>query len=111
MDNRKSSRIYSNKLPTPIFVKCLAGHLGDHLIDPIILPNRLSGAAYLNFLMYTLPQFLKNMPLAKRLSMWYMHDGAPAHFMRNVREYLNTVFGQRWIGRSGPVAWPLDPLI
>jgi len=38
--------------------------------------------------------------------LWYMHDGAPTHFVHNVREHLNTVFGQRWIGRGGPVAWP-----
>ncbi|XP_026828181.1 uncharacterized protein LOC113562592 [Ooceraea biroi] len=88
----------------------LMGIIGDHLIGPVILPNRLSGAAYLNFLVNTLPQYLDDMPLAERLSMWYMHDGAPPHFVRNVREHLNTVFGQRWIGCGGPVAWsPRSP--
>ncbi|KOC66071.1 hypothetical protein WH47_01444, partial [Habropoda laboriosa] len=58
---------------------------------------------------------LDDMSLAERLSMWYMHDGAPSHFVRNVREHLNTVFRQRWIGRGGLVAWPprsldLNPL-
>ncbi|CAK9800957.1 hypothetical protein ANTPLA_LOCUS2625 [Anthophora plagiata] len=42
--------------------------------------------------------------------MWYMHDGAPPHFVRNVGDHLNMVFGQRWIGRDGPVAWfPRSP--
>ncbi|KYN39398.1 hypothetical protein ALC56_06218 [Trachymyrmex septentrionalis] len=31
------------------------------------------------------------MPLAERLSIWYMHDEAPTHFVRNVKEHLNVV--------------------
>ena len=34
------------------------------------------------------------------------HDGAPAHFERRVRERLSVIYGERWIGRAGPVAWP-----
>ena len=34
------------------------------------------------------------------------YDGAPAHFALDVREYLNNVFPNRWIGRGGPVQWP-----
>ena len=34
------------------------------------------------------------------------HDGAPAHFALDVREYLDNVFPNRWIGRGGPVQWP-----
>lgn len=44
-----------------------------------------------------------------------MHDGAPPHFNILVREHLSQVYGERWIGRGGPVAWPprspdLNPL-
>ncbi|EZA52871.1 hypothetical protein X777_07689 [Ooceraea biroi] len=47
--------------------------------------------------------------------MWFQHDGAPAHFSLNVRQYLDQRFLNRWIGRGGPVAWParspdLNPL-
>jgi hypothetical protein len=28
--------------------------------------------------------------------MWFMHDGAPAHFSMYAREYLNAVFLPRW---------------
>jgi hypothetical protein len=35
-----------------------------------------------------------------------MHDGAPAHFDRVVRDHLNERFHERWIGRGGPVSWP-----
>jgi hypothetical protein len=35
-----------------------------------------------------------------------MHDGAPAHFDRVVRDHLHERFHERWIGRGGPVSWP-----
>jgi hypothetical protein len=46
---------------------------------------------------------------------WFLHDGAPAHFSRNVREILDNQYPQPWIGRAGPHHWParspdLNPL-
>ncbi|KAJ8892193.1 hypothetical protein PR048_004773 [Dryococelus australis] len=35
------------------------------------------------------------------------HDGAPAYFSRDLREHLNNTYRGCWIGRGGPVAWPL----
>jgi hypothetical protein len=35
-----------------------------------------------------------------------MHDGAPAHFSRAVRDVLNNTYHDPWIGRGGPTAWP-----
>jgi hypothetical protein len=35
-----------------------------------------------------------------------MHDGAPAHFSRAVRDVLNSSYHDRWTGRGGPTAWP-----
>ena len=34
-----------------------------------------------------------------------MHDGAPPHFNRIARQYLNDHFAGKWIGGNGPVAW------
>jgi hypothetical protein len=47
--------------------------------------------------------------------MWYMHDGAPAHFSRAAQYVLNNTYQDRRIGRGGPNAWPprsadLNPL-
>jgi hypothetical protein len=36
----------------------------------------------------------------------FQQDGAPPHYLEEVREYLNTRFRDRWIGRVGPIAWP-----
>ena len=35
-----------------------------------------------------------------------MRDGAPPHFSRIARQYLNDHFPGKWIGRNGPVEWP-----
>lgn len=91
------------------------GILGDRLLGPVVLPNRLTGVAYLNFLQNTLGDLLDDIPLRLRQQMWFQHDGAPAHFSVDVREHLHRTFDQRWIGRGGPVSWParspdLNPL-
>jgi hypothetical protein len=41
-----------------------------------------------------------------RARMWYMHDGAPAHFSRAVRDVLSNTYQYWRIGRGGPTAWP-----
>lgn len=35
-----------------------------------------------------------------------MHDGAPAHFSHNVRDYLKVTFQENGIGRGGHISWP-----
>ena len=44
--------------------------------------------------------------MRQRQQMWFMHDGATAHFHLSVRRYLNSRYGERWLGRGGPVPWP-----
>ena len=39
-------------------------------------------------------------------TLWWQQDGAPPHYAKCVRELLNNNFGDRWIGRGGPVEWP-----
>ena len=36
----------------------------------------------------------------------FQQDGAPPRYLGGVREYLNTRFPGRWIGRAAPIAWP-----
>lgn len=82
------------------------GIIGQYLIGPFILPRRLNGESYLDFLQNNLPLLLEDLPLEIRRNLWFMHDGAPPHFARAVREHLNLLFQNRWIGRGGPIAWP-----
>ena len=61
---------------------------------------------YIIFIREILPEMLENVPLQVRQRLRFQHDGTPALFALEVREYLNNVFPYRWIGRGGPVQWP-----
>ncbi|GFU17002.1 uncharacterized protein TNCV_721921 [Trichonephila clavipes] len=60
-------------------VNVWAGILGDHLIGPYILPDRLTGPRYLIFVEQVLPELLDSahVTAATRTSMWFQQDGAP----------------------------------
>ena len=58
------------------------------------------------FIRDKLPEMLENVPLQVRERLWFQHDGAPAYFALDVREYMNNVFPNRWSGKGGPVQWP-----
>lgn len=38
--------------------------------------------------------------------VYFQQDGAPPHYSRSVRQYLDEVFPDRWIGRRGAIEWP-----
>jgi len=80
--------------------------LDDQLIGLFILEGRLTGEAYLRFLQEELARHLEGVPLNKRGRMYFQHDGAPPHFSREFRNFLNYRFPGRWIGRGGPHNWP-----
>ena len=86
-------------------VNVWAGIVGNHLIWPYLLPERLTGWNYLISLQLVLPQILDDTHIstAMRPSMWFHHDGASVHFSTDVRLHLNATFGQQWIGRGGQV--------
>ncbi|KYN07050.1 hypothetical protein ALC62_01979 [Cyphomyrmex costatus] len=75
-------------------------------IGPFFLPPRLTGEMYVEFLENELPALLKDVPLRDREQLIFQHDGAPAHFARYVRNFLDTRYPDRWIGRGGPITWP-----
>jgi hypothetical protein len=90
------------------------GIIDDHLIGPYFLPRRLDGDSYCH-LLEELPIILEEVPIQIRQRLWFMHDGAPAHFSIRARRHLDEVYANRWIGRGGYVNWParspdLNPL-
>lgn len=96
-------------------VNLWAGILNGKIIGPFELAPRLNGARYLHFLRNDLGNLLADIPQDIRNRMWLQHDGAPAHFSRQVTEYLNVTYPNRWIGRGGTISWPprspdLNPL-
>lgn len=38
--------------------------------------------------------------------MWLQHDGCPAHFSQEVRNFLDQAYPNRWIGRGSLFPWP-----
>jgi hypothetical protein len=72
-----------------------AGIVGDCLVGSHLLPHRVTGNHYQDFLSYDLPKILEVVPLAVRARMWYMHDGAPTHFSRAVRDVLSKTCHER----------------
>lgn len=99
-------------------VNVWAGIINNYLIGPFFLPVRLNGASYRLFLENELPGLLEEIPLLIRNEVWFMHDGAPAHFSIQARQFLNRTYPNRWIGRGVEVPnqpWPprspdLNPL-
>jgi hypothetical protein len=71
------------------------GIVGDCLQGPHVLPHWLTGNHYWDFLLYDLPKLLGDVPLVVRTRMWYMHDGAPAHFSCAVRDVLTNTYHDR----------------
>ena len=70
----------------------------------------LTSAYHLDFLTNELPGLLEDIPLMVRSQMYFQHDGAPPHYTRHVREYVNESFPNHWLGRGGPVPWaPRSP--
>jgi len=61
---------------------------------------------YLSFLEDNLSDLLEDVPLNIRAGLIFQHDGAPPHYGRQVKSWLNTNFFNRWIGRNGPILWP-----
>ncbi|KAJ4431746.1 hypothetical protein ANN_20350 [Periplaneta americana] len=123
--NFHNEHVWADRNPRAVFqarhqqqfrINVWAGIVGDCLVGPYVLPARLTGAIYRDFIQNTLPKLLhEDVPLNIRQNMWFMHDGAPAHFSRLVRDTLTGVYHDRWIGRGGPVQWParspdLNPL-
>jgi hypothetical protein len=80
------------------------GLIDNIFLGPYELPPNLNGALYLNFLQTKLIDYLDELPLNLRRDMVFMQDGAPAHFARPVRRYLDANFN--WIGRGSRRPWP-----
>lgn len=87
-------------------VNVWCGVLGHRIIGPFIFNDYLNGESYLNFLQNDLPILLEDVPIGLRTSMWYQHDGCPAHFSHMVRDFLDIGYPNRWIGRGSLFAWP-----
>lgn len=111
--NRHNCRYWSDSNPHwmdethtqyPQKVNVWAGLVQNHLIGPFFIDGALTGEKYLDLLQHQIIPEINN--LFPNMNVYFQQDGAPAHYHRIVREYLDTIFPQRWIGRRGVMEWP-----
>ena len=81
-----------------VIVWAAMSHRG--IIGPFFFDGSVNGENYLEMLKTFLWPLLATLPDIDR--MHFMQDGAPPHFARTVRQWLDQVFEGRWIGRRGP---------
>ena len=87
-------------------VNVWCGLLGNKLIGTFVFDSNLTGNTHEVFLRNELPGLLEDIPLMIRSQTYFQHDGAPPHYTRHMREYVNGSYPNCWLGRGGPVAWP-----
>jgi hypothetical protein len=69
--------------------------------------STITGDIYLDLLqLYVFPQ-IEDVERETGNRAIFMQDGAPPHFSLPVRGALNEKFPNAWIGRGGPIPWPL----
>jgi hypothetical protein len=102
--------IVQGRFQSRFSINLWAGILDGKIVSPFELPQRINGRRYLRFLRTDFPRLLpdvmEGMVLERLDQVWFLHDGASPHFSRNVRDYLNRKYPNRWIGRNGPIRWP-----
>lgn len=57
-------------------------------------------------LMDALDYFLDDLNFEDCINIHLQQDGAPPHKSSYVRNIINTLLGNRWIGTKGPIQWP-----
>jgi hypothetical protein len=85
----------------------LAGISSQGILGHFFFADFVTGPLFLKIMKDNiLPQIRETFGHDCRIQM----DGAPSHWARSVREWIDEEFLDRWIGRDGPVPWRLSPL-
>ena len=78
------------------------GLSADQIYGPFFFEENINGEAYLNMLRACFIPSLQPRTLSNCI---FQQNGAPAHFARPVRQFLDETFPGRWLGRCGPLIW------
>lgn len=87
-----------------IFLNIWAEIIGNIIVGLSLSTNILAIGRYFYFLERILLGLLIEVPLAVRRII--QHNGAPAQYGEDVRQWFNTTYGVRWIGLREPATWP-----
>jgi len=114
--NKQNMRHWSKKNPAWIIESSLnspkvmvwAAMAYPAIIGPFFFEENVNGDSYLEMLQQN---FMPELNLLRNSSdIIFMQDGAPPHWAKKVRSWLNETFPGRWIGTGGPkdlnIAWP-----
>lgn len=80
--------------------------MNNSIIGPFFIEGNLTAAIYENMLRDQIVPAIQAIAGYNFEHTWFQQDGAAPHYGRNVRNYLNAVFPDRWIGRRGAIEWP-----
>lgn len=81
-----------------------AGIIGTHIIGPYFFENSVNTDTYLEMLEeFAIPE-LRALGYDIE-TIWFQHDGAPAHRALDTRDWLSAHF-RHWIGIGGTIHWP-----
>ena len=75
------------------------------IIGPFFFDETVNGESYLNLLQEFVGPQITEM-FGDDGDIYFQQDGAPPHYHRDVRAYLDAVFPDTWIGRRGPTEYP-----
>jgi hypothetical protein len=98
--------VYARDNQRRFSVKVWCGVVGGHVLGPIFYEGNLTGNQYLQMLQNEIADLMDDLPLDIRINLFFQQDGAPPHNKNVVRNFLNNLYGDRWMGTNGPVRWP-----
>lgn len=103
--------IDSRSTQYPEKINVWAGILRNRIIGPFFIEGTLTGDMYEDLLRFVIIPAIQEVANDDENDdgfdlTWFQQDGAPPHYKRSVRDYLDEVFPERWIGRRGAIEWP-----
>jgi len=113
--NRHNVRYWATENPNwmkehhtqyPQKINVWSGILCNHIVGPFFIDGNLTADKYLNLLNHHVIPAIQTIVEVAFNNVWFQQDGAPVHFTLSVRQLLDNIFPQRWIGRRGPIEWP-----
>ncbi|KAL7286606.1 hypothetical protein TKK_0019105 [Trichogramma kaykai] len=110
--NRQNCRYWSDVNPHwmveghtqyPQKLNVWAGIINDTIIGPFFIEGNLNATSYEHMLRTQIVPAIRALKGEEFEFTWFQQDGASPHYGVRVRNYLNDVFFERWIGRRGTI--------
>jgi hypothetical protein len=97
----ENSRASKEHVPDSRKMNVSCGLCEERVHGPFFTETTITGNVYLDMLQHLVPQLDEDDQDGR---IHFQQDGAPPPCLGEMREYLNTRFPGRWIGRAAPIA-------